>query len=71
VRSLHRFPYHAYEFAIEDRKVRLISQLYGEGFQGFSGVVPSPVEAPSYEALKAAPEGVEQRGDQERGGHDC
>ena len=49
-------------------QVSFVTKPGGEGFEGFPRVVLPSVEAPVYEGLDAAPQGVEQRGDHKRRG---
>src|ERR671913_1532566 len=68
---LHRLPYHTHQVVIEGFQVRLVLQLGGEGFEGLSGVVLTPVEAPVYKPLDAASQRREQCCYQEGGCHHC
>src|SRR5215210_1211694 len=67
---LNRFPDDSNQFLVQAVEVRLVAQAGGEGVERLSRVVLLSVEAPVYERLDAASQGVEQRGDRERGDHD-
>jgi hypothetical protein len=55
---LYRLVHHAHQLIAEPVQVGLITQLGREGFQGLSRIVLAAVEAPVYERLDAAPEGM-------------
>src|SRR5215203_1291007 len=64
---LHSLPYHPHQVVAQGIQVRLVPELDREGFQGLSGVVLPSVEAPVYERLDTASQGVEQSGYQQGG----
>ena len=67
---LHRFPHHTYQIVAQGLEVCLVPELGREGFQGLPRVVLTALEASIYERLNSSPQGAEQSGDCQRGGHD-